>query len=236
MRIRRLKRKANAWERWHPASRICRGPEQVIRLIGDRVPKTWQDPTGGLGDLIFWQKAGGVRYYANAIPCPECRIAYFKRGALAHHLKEDHHYLLDAVNKLVKKAREEEVEITWRKVRCYYNVAFPRDFLVPPASIEVDISRFIPKGSTPPTGYERERRDKEVLKWRKQMRTHVGEPRVVRLPNGRFQEKSGDIPVWIPQVLIGWKWVPASKDKCMNWADLKVTRRVLSLTLIVPDR
>ncbi len=232
MKIRRVKRPANSWMRWHPNTFLNQDIDYVVEVSNNA--KDWDDITAEIGDRILRKKPGQVRYYLNAVTCNECGTPYFKRTALARHLYRDHHYLAGKVNDVLENIEDEEVEITWSRVDLYYESVLPREMPKLPRSVEVQTSKIIKKGTRAPTAEEREEHDRQMCIWRKWNLERKGKPILHRLPNGLFEEKNGDVDIWLPQVLEDGKWCPATEKECLNWAKLTKKKRVLSLLLIVP--
>lgn len=228
--VRQAKKPRDSWSRWHPKSYLVpyNPPNDV---------KTWKDPDAEIGDIIEYYRAGLIRFNDNAVACPFCRQYFFKRTALARHLFKDEFWSKREIDVFIENLEEETVEILVSKVCCYYQAGLPREIPKLPPRVEVDLLGQIPKGTKPPTAKERDAHDRAMVEWRRKNVEEYKERKPVlhRFPNGEYWDKTGDIYVWLPQVLIDGVWIKADDVLCENWSNLKLKKRVLMLLAIHPE-
>ena len=228
--VKRAKNTANYWETWHPHSYLIEDEDWIADLSSRA--KSWHDPTTEIGDIIKWVKTGGVKFYRKGLICPECGLVTFDELDFLQHVREEHLWTRKMLEGYLERAGG-EVEITWSTVTAYYEAILPREPPIHLPGVEVNLEGGRGR-SLYPSFREREDYQREAVGWRRRCHAYKGKPRLERFPNGTFKDRSGDVWLYLPQVLYNNRWVPASESDCLNWANLDLKRRVLYLLLITP--
>lgn len=247
MRLNKLSQKVNSWTRWHPWNPIFEPENQedidwLIELEQKAKPFVY-DPSTVVGDIVH-QRERTVKIEIVKYVCPECASLSSTRKDLRIHISKYHLFGRKEAEKLAVEAQEVTVVESLRDVDIFYEVIKPRKILELPAQVEVKIPLDINAAfevQHPPTGRERERHDREMEQWRKDMQTKKRDDILQRFPNGLFYDPglSGNWWYFVPHV---WrqeadegkgKWLEPTEQECLNWSKLTLPKRVLYLLAII---
>jgi len=232
--------------------------EEFFKMIAKGV-KLYADPTGHhKGDIILDEGVSNITYEKIVFRCPVCNAEYQSKRGLGIHLKDtvdiDHMWIPKRITSFLDRYQGIKKLEQISKADIYYFVVEPREIPELPSSVEVDIRGYptmvinpytekqekvlkIPKGTKPPTPLERERRDREMEKWRKDMKDLSKRKEVLPQINprtGTFEETgpSGNYWHWRPEVWKHGQWFGVAPLDLPLWRKKK--HRTLQLYVICP--